>query len=184
MGLLWVAGRLPSLNQIIAESAGASSGWSKYAQTKKRWTEQVVLMARTKDLAPIPPSYMAYLFCEPNRKVDPSNMVGGGVKVLEDALQAAGLLQNDGWTDILGYVGYWEKMAHRVGCLVYWGPSLPSKETMLVLLEQEINGNPRRQDRDGTRNRSDAGRRSDAEEASGGDAQPGGSLGGVSILGQ
>lgn len=165
MGLLWIAGRLPSLNQIIEESAGASKGWSKYNQTKQRWTAQVILMARTKNIGAIPPSYFAYLFCEPNRKADPSNIVGGGVKIIEDALQAAKLLENDGWHDVLGYVGYWERMAHRVGCLVYWGPSLPSKETMLVLLEQELNGHQNRQDRHGVGDCSDAGRGADAEEA-------------------
>lgn len=182
MGLLWIAGRLPSLNQIIEESAGASKGWSVYNKTKQRWSQQVARMARAKDVKPIGPSYFAYLFCEPNRKVDPSNLVGGGVKILEDAFQVSGLLQNDGWNDVLGYVGYWEKMAHRVGCLVYWGPSLPSKETMLVLLEQELNGNQDAEDRARSGDSRDAGHRPNHAKAAARHASAGEQLGSGSAL--
>lgn len=169
MGLLWVAGRLPSLNQVIEMSAGANSGWSKYGEVKKKWSQQIVLMARVKNLQPIPPSYFGYLCCEPNRRADPSNIVGGAVKVIEDALQMAGLLQNDGWNDILGYVGYWQVAAHRVGTLVYWGPSLPSKQTMETLWQEEIgtqNGHQSEsKDRSGPRATRDARRGTDDSKA-------------------
>ncbi len=178
MGLLWIAGRLPSLNQVIAESAGASSGWSKYAQTKKRWAKQIVLMARVKDLKPIPPSYFGYLICEPNKRVDPSNLVAGAVKVIEDALQESGLLQNDGWSDVLGYIGYWQVAAHRVGTLVYWGPSLPSKETMMALWAEEVGQyDSRKKDRDGTRDFGNAGPGAHAQEVATRDAPTGGKMG-------
>lgn len=178
MGLLWISGRLPSLNQVIAESAGANKGWSAYAATKKRWAQQIALMARVKDLKPIPPSFFGYLVCEPNRRVDPSNMVGGAVKVIEDALQEAGLLQNDGWNDVLGYIGYWQVAAHRVGTLVYWGPSLPSKETMCALWAEEIgNGNPSQKAGNGTGNRGDDRPGAHAQEAAARDAPAGSKLG-------
>lgn len=168
------------LNEVIALSAGANSGWSAYGAAKSKWTQQVVLMARAKNIQPVGPGYLSFLWLEPNAKRDPSNIVAGGTKLIEDALVAAGVMKNDGWADVLGLVGYWVRRPERVGVLVRHSPDgVASKETMLALLEEEINGNSSRKNGNGARNRSDAGRRQDAEEASGGNAEPSGSLGGV-----
>ena len=167
------------MNDVIAESAGASSGWSKYNATKKKWSGNIRLLANVKGLAHIGPSYFSYMFFEHSRRRDPSNIVSGGVKLVEDSLQEAGLLQNDGWEHVLGYVGYWHVAAHRVGCLVYWGESLASRETMLALWGQELEnyGNSNRSNGNGTGNRSHAGHRSHTEQAATGDAPAGSKLG-------
>jgi hypothetical protein len=139
MDCLWIPGRLMGLNDIIEQSAGASKGWSKYNATKQKWAGNIALLANAKGIDVIGPNYFTYLFCEPNQKRDPSNIVAGGVKLIEDALQAATLLKNDGWNDILGFTGYWVRKAERVGCLVHWNPDgVVSRETMGVLLGVEL----------------------------------------------
>jgi hypothetical protein len=139
MGTLWIPGRMMGLNDIIEQSAGASKGWSAYNASKQKWAGNIALLANAKGVQAIPPGYFTYLFCEPNQRRDPSNIVAGGVKLIEDALQAATLLKNDGWTDILGFTGYWIRKAERVGCLVHWNhDACVSRETMTVLLDEEV----------------------------------------------
>ena len=43
-----------------------------------------------------------YLWVERDRRRDPSNVAGFGVKVIEDALVTCGVLQDDGWDEIAG----------------------------------------------------------------------------------
>lgn len=47
--------------------------------------------------------HIHYRYYEPSRKRDPSNINAFAVKVIEDALQACGVLSNDGWANIAGY---------------------------------------------------------------------------------
>lgn len=142
MGSLWVCGRMPGQNELLAGRAHASHGWSEYNSTKQRLAAQVILLARVKGLSSIGPSYFTYLFVEPNQKRDPSNVVSGGIKVLEDAFVKGGFLENDGWAHVLGFVGYWVKR-DKGGCLAHWrSDRLASKDEMVVLLEEEMkNGN-------------------------------------------
>lgn len=135
--LLRIGSRLPGLNEIISSSATATRGWSGYNTLKQRFTAQVILFARVRGLTAIGPGFFTYLFVEPDRRRDPSNVVGGGVKLIEDALQAAELLPNDGWQHVLGYVGYWTVGA-RPCCLVSWSANgIETKEAMMALLEKE-----------------------------------------------
>lgn len=44
-----------------------------------------------------------YRYYEASRRRDPSNVSSFAVKVIEDALQACGVLEDDGWNNIQGY---------------------------------------------------------------------------------
>lgn len=139
---LWVPARLPGQNELLAGRAHASRGWSEYNSTKQRLAAQVILLARVKGLSSIEPSFFTYLFVEPNRKRDPSNVASGGIKILEDAFVKGGFLENDGWSHVLGIQAHWICEPNRAGCLVHWGAELLTKEAMLLLLEKEReNGN-------------------------------------------
>lgn len=132
---------MPGLNEIISSSATATRGWSAYNTLKQKFTGQVTPLARVAGLGAIGPGFFTYLFIEPDRKRDPSNVVGGGVKLIEDALQASGLLPNDGWAHVLGYTAFWR--VGKPGCLVHWSPTeTQTKDAMEALLEKELNGNP------------------------------------------
>lgn len=134
---LLMPSRMLGLNEIISSSATSTRGWSGYNTLKQRFTAQVILLARVRGLTAIGPGFFTYLFVEGDRRRDPSNVVGGGVKLIEDALQAAELLPNDGWRHVLGYVGYWTVGA-RPCCLVSWSADgIETKEAMLALLQKE-----------------------------------------------
>lgn len=136
-GCLWVPVRLPGLNELLAGQASASRGWSAYNQKKQQLTAQIVLLARWRGIGLIDPSFFTYLFAEPNKRRDPSNLTAAGIKLLEDALCAGGHLANDGWEHVLGFCSYWVCSKDSPGVLVHWGDSLQTKEAMEALLERE-----------------------------------------------
>lgn len=136
---MYLVGRLPGLNDILAGSASASRGWSSYNALKQKWTGDIGLVVRSRGLAPLGSGYFSYLFVEPTSRRDPSNVVSGGVKIIEDALQKARLLPGDDWRYVLGFVGYWTLSKGRAGCLVCWSPDeILTKPAMLALLEKEL----------------------------------------------
>lgn len=105
---LWIPGPLPGLNEIIDAKARKRGKWDAYADMKRKWGGTIALLAQAQRLERIPDeSVFTYLFIEPNRRRDPSNIVAGGVKLIEDALQEAGVLENDGWKSVAGIRAYW-----------------------------------------------------------------------------
>ena len=50
-----------------------------------------------------PPIRISYLFVEQNKRRDHDNVSGYWHKVWQDSLVKAGLLENDGWNEIVGY---------------------------------------------------------------------------------
>lgn len=137
--LIWIPSRLPSLNDLLDAKGTVRGQWNKYNQQKSVWFGQVKGLCLARNVGAQDPGYGTFLFVEPNQKRDPDNIVAGGVKLLFDSFVGAGVLAGDGWRDNLGFVGYWTCKTARAGCLVHWGPELLTKETMLSLLEKELN---------------------------------------------
>lgn len=112
---VFIPGPLPGLNEILdAQARGrrvyVKNRWvrmSRYAAMKKKWGGTVALLAQTAGWVFMEEDYFAYMFVEPNRRRDPSNFVGGGVKLVEDGLQESGLLANDGWKHVAGIQVGW-----------------------------------------------------------------------------
>lgn len=137
---LWVRGRLPGLNEII-DARGRRSAteyrWDGYNALKKRWADQIVLAARQQDFKATKGGRFTYLFVEPNQRRDPSNIAGGGIKIIEDALVGAELLPNDGWKCIATIRPYWTVRPEAVGALVVVDPKRALKfEEMIELAER------------------------------------------------
>ena len=90
-----IKGELPTMNQIIAAS---KKHHMVYANMKKDYTALVQISA-----ASLPKIERADFeitwYCKDKRK-DPDNITGGGVKFLLDGLVKARILQNDGWKEI------------------------------------------------------------------------------------
>ncbi len=104
---LWIPGRLPGLNEII-DAAGTRKGtWNAYMSMKQKWGLNIATHARGQGFAAFEHGHFTYLFQEPNHRRDPSNVIAGGVKLIEDALQEAGLLKNDGWGEVLSIRPYY-----------------------------------------------------------------------------
>lgn len=97
--------RLPNANDLIEAATqqfrknGKVVG-NAYRQMKGTWAGTLALLARSQGFACREGGHFTYIFHEPNRKRDPSNVVIGGLKLIEDALQEAGLLGNDGWNHV------------------------------------------------------------------------------------
>ena len=95
-----IDGKLPNLNEIIDAS---KRHWSKYAKLKKRLMPKVVGQM-LKELKPVKaPVFIEFQWHRRDKRTDPDNISAGGRKVLLDALQASGILSNDGWSNVIGF---------------------------------------------------------------------------------
>lgn len=112
MATLWIPGQLPGLQQLLdANTVRSKRGkngkhWTKYSAIKKSFGAKVALCARAIGFPPVPDTgaIFTYEFIEPDRRRDPSNVIAGGIKIVEDALRFSGLLKNDGWRHVRGIV--------------------------------------------------------------------------------
>ena len=123
---LFIPGRMPGLNEII-EAAGTRKGkWNAYMTLKSKWGDVIAAHARIQRFAEVKDGHFTYLFEEPDRRRDPSNVIAGGVKLIEDALQEAGLLANDGWGEVLSIRPYFTVGEREfVGTSVWITPDEP-----------------------------------------------------------
>lgn len=120
-GLLWVPGEIPGLNEIlnaagvISKVAGrGGKRWNAYSDMKRSWGHKIALQARAQGFEPIiGGATFHFSFYESDRRRDPPNFIGGGLKLIPDALQESGLLPNDGWKDFLGCSFEWFVLADR-----------------------------------------------------------------------
>lgn len=94
-----IIGKLPGLNDIINEGR-TSIRWA--ARQKKHWTETTAWQIRMQSVPHITnPIEIRLTWFESNKMRDPDGISGGGLKIICDALQMAGVLKNDGWANIL-----------------------------------------------------------------------------------
>lgn len=122
--VLWLPVRLPGLNELLDARAqvfgskhsphpGCSLSTSgtrlpnAYSKLKKKLTRDIGMLAKRAEVKPVGSGYWTYILVEPSRRRDPSNVISGAVKLVEDALQEAKLLANDGWGQVLGIQSYW-----------------------------------------------------------------------------
>ena len=99
---LIIPGQLPGLNDYIeAERAHRQRG-----ARLKREAQGLVLLAIRRQLREVRftrPVHMRYLWVERSRRRDKDNVSAFGRKVIQDALVAAKVLQNDGWAHVEGF---------------------------------------------------------------------------------
>lgn len=110
--LLIVHGRLSNLNDYT--SACRTNQYKGNAM--KRKDEAKVLQEIYNQLGRLrirKPVRMQYVWYEKNRKRDLDNVSSFGRKVIQDALVAAKVLQNDGWNEIRGFSDEFKVDAHN-----------------------------------------------------------------------
>jgi hypothetical protein len=129
MQSLWIPHKLPGLNELLDAKAVMSSSskrrWSAYNSLKKQWAANLTLLARSQGFQRVDSGYFTYLFIEPNQKRDKSNVIGAGVKLIEDSLVKAELLADDGWKNVLDirtYVVVTTSFFARAGVLLIVHP--------------------------------------------------------------
>lgn len=93
-------------------------GYRQYAAVKRQWHATVALLAQVARTPSFEAAHVRFEWVEPNRRRDPSNVCGGGTKILLDALQHAGVLKNDGWKQVLSLSHRWRVDAANPGVLV------------------------------------------------------------------
>ena len=108
---LIIHGRLPGMNDILnsqgyKKSRSGKRRFTAYASMKKRVEEDILSWVRVQGILARDdlPIDFDYLWVEPNRLRDKSNVAAGGRKFIEDALQLAKIIPNDGWKQ----VGEWD----------------------------------------------------------------------------
>lgn len=98
-----IQGRLPGQNEYTE-----ACRTNKHAGNKmKQDAEDTVIWhikQQLKDLHINKPVILKYDFYEPNKRRDMDNVSGFAHKVIQDALVRAGVLKNDGWKEIRGYL--------------------------------------------------------------------------------
>jgi Holliday junction resolvase RusA-like endonuclease len=112
---LFIPSPLPNLNDLIEAAAhsfrtrtGKTIRGVKYRELKKSWAGIIALHARQQNFDPLMgPAHFDFEWLEPTRRRDPDNFVSGGMKLIFDALQEAGLMQNDGWNQIMSMTHTW-----------------------------------------------------------------------------
>ena len=133
MSRLFVPGPLPGLNEILrAKGARFRGGNNGYNKMKMAWAETVGMLAHAAGWKPEGKCF-TYLFRERDMRRDPSNFVAGGVKLIEDALQDCGLLENDGWKQVEAFAAHWLVDKETPGATVFTGDCLLSKKQAIEL---------------------------------------------------
>lgn len=92
---LTIPGRLPGMNEIVA---AAKSHPKQYSGMKRKHTQDVAILARSLPHMERVDVQITWI-CE-NKRRDQDNISGGGTKFVLDGLQAAGVIDNDGWKQI------------------------------------------------------------------------------------
>lgn len=100
-----IKGKLPGLNDYLKAERSFSKKHSCGNDMKQENQMLICNAIRTqlKRLTITSPVYIQYHFYEPNRKRDLDNIAGVAHKFIQDALVKCGVLENDGWNNIVGF---------------------------------------------------------------------------------
>lgn len=136
---LWIPGKLPGLNEIIRERGRTFGKGRKrsdgYAKLKLAWADRIKAHARAQRFRPVDFAAFSYLFVEAERRRDPSNVIAGGMKLIEDALQEAELLAGDGWANVTAIAPFWA-LGDPPGVLVACGESVLTKAELVARFQK------------------------------------------------
>lgn len=119
--VFFVPGPLPGLNTLIdaaKEQGYARKGWNGYAQAKRQWMQTIYWQVMQQGLKPMQRVFVTFSWHEQDRRRDPDNFSSGGKKIILDALVKAGVLKNDGWSEIDGFLDTWVVDKGRPGVQV------------------------------------------------------------------
>lgn len=115
---LWIPGRLPGLNELMAMALRPKYGRRLYAQAKAKHSHEIGLLARAAGIPAFEAAHFKFHWVEPNRRRDKDNVAAGGRKLILDALQECSVLGNDGWKQILSFADTFEVNAANPGVMV------------------------------------------------------------------
>lgn len=103
---LVVPGEFPGMNEIVDARRITKGKWNAYTDLKRQYDAKVVLFAQMAKFPKVTsPKHFVYHIFAADRRRDPSNILMGAAKFIEDGLQEAELLDNDGWGQVLSIRG-------------------------------------------------------------------------------
>jgi Holliday junction resolvase RusA-like endonuclease len=98
-----IDGVLPGLEQMLQAAKRRYGKTNAYAVMKRDAENRIWYSIRQAKLNPMLGAVnIVICFNEPNRKRDKDNVIGGGVKIILDALRHSGIIKNDTWRCIGG----------------------------------------------------------------------------------
>jgi hypothetical protein len=112
------------MNEIIAACTvtgkrGRKTLWNKYSVMKREWTDRVACLAAQQKFPRIKKdAHFLYVFMERTKRRDPSNFISGGIKIIEDGLQACDKLPNDNWKYVASIETAWAVDKINPGCML------------------------------------------------------------------
>ena len=95
-----IPGELPDLNTIIAESKRGRGKWQPYNEIKQEYTNIVAWIAKSEIKEKLEKIDLEITWICKNRRKDKDNIMAGGLKMILDGLVVAGVIKNDGWSEI------------------------------------------------------------------------------------
>lgn len=104
---LVIPGRLPGLNEFIeANRAHTQKGAAMKRQSQELVMWQIRAQLRKKHITK--PVFLLFTFYEQDRRRDRDNVSSFARKVIQDALVKCGVLHDDGWDYVTGYLDKFE----------------------------------------------------------------------------
>jgi len=107
---IYLPGKLPGMNEIIAAAKSGSGKGNAYARMKKEWTNIVCLTVQQFIGTPMECVDIQFEWWCSSKRRDPDNIVVGR-KFILDGLVQAGILKNDGWKQIKSFSDTWRRGA-------------------------------------------------------------------------
>ncbi|MFW6122330.1 MAG: Holliday junction resolvase [Petrotogales bacterium] len=101
---LIIPGELPTMNEIINQS---KIHWSKYKKMKETYDSIVAFYAEQQRVKLFKSVKLEIIYYRKDRRVDPDNL-SAGKKFIIDGLVQAGVLEEDGWSEIKGFSESWK----------------------------------------------------------------------------
>lgn len=121
----FIPGKVPSLNELLDAKGGTAprvqsiimrhlpkkgkargARFDAYNDLKQDWKHRTI-KAIGSPFVIVKQAYFGYVVVEPGTKRDPSNICSSAIKFIEDGIVAAGVMANDGWSDVLGIRVHW-----------------------------------------------------------------------------
>lgn len=100
--VLTIPGTLNNLNDYINVERTNRYKAAKMKRENMDWVT-VAIRRCMNDVVIEAPVFIEYTWVEPNRRRDLDNVSSFGRKVIQDALVEFGVLENDGWKNIVGF---------------------------------------------------------------------------------
>ena len=98
-----IEGTMPSLNEYLAETGRRPQIGGKLKKEYKNMAIQYMRLTEFRYYKATKPIVIHYVFYEPNKKRDHDNVFAFASKCIQDGLQEAEVISNDGWEQIVNF---------------------------------------------------------------------------------